>query len=104
MKAIAFKCSIREQLGEFQKEGGRLIQVTLDKNSPLPTTEADQWATKVEGYLAKKLGPSYVIRFRSGAGLPMPAFFNADASKQPLWSGLNTRVARLDQFSAEIAR
>src|ERR1700720_174695 len=39
----AERSAIREQLGEFQERGMTLIQKTLDKNGPLPISEADQW-------------------------------------------------------------
>jgi hypothetical protein len=97
------RTAIREQLGKFQERGEKLINITLDENSQLPIIEFNKWNNEVEEYL-RNLSPSYVVRFRSSAGIPMPPFFKYGASKLPLWSALTVRLARLDQFSSEIPR
>jgi hypothetical protein len=96
---------IRNHLGELEGEGERLIKQCLDNSAPLPEAAAHEWTDQVESFLSQKLGPSYVTRFRSDAGvtahgIPSGGVLN---DRLGLWWWLYARVARLDQFASELA-
>jgi hypothetical protein len=91
-------------LADFQERGARLVSQTLDNGLPLPQEAADKWAGEVEAYLAT-LGPTYVPRFRSDAGLPIPGTpTGIQSNRLGFLQALKYRMARLDQFSSEIQR
>jgi hypothetical protein len=97
------RTATRERLGAFLAQGQQLMVQCSDEKGPDPTAAADQWALEAEAYLIQNLGESYVARFRSGAGLPMASTVIFDINRNRLWSGIRVRVARLEQFSAEIS-
>jgi len=94
--------SIKDALSEFMNEGLQLRRQCADENKPPPNDEANDWATRVEAYLANHRGESYVSRFRSDAGLPMTATSISSMPHRNLWGGIHTRLSRLEQFIAEI--
>ncbi len=96
------KREIREKLGDFLARGQQLMGQCANEHVSAPDAEADKWAGEVEHYLQKELGSEYVARFRSGAGMPLSATSIQDQAHRNLWSGLNVRVYRLDQFLSDL--
>ena len=94
--------AIRAKLGEFLGQGQQLIIQCGNEQAPAPEGAASKWAEATEKFLNTELGPEYVSRFRSGAGMPLSVTSIQDASHRNLWSGLNIRVYRLEQFLAEL--
>lgn len=94
--------AIADVLGGFIGEGRALALQCLKEAEPPPTAAADQWGAKVEAYLTANLGAGMVPRFRSHAGLPMMATAIQSRPHERLWSGIQIRVARLEQFAQEL--
>lgn len=96
------KKKIRAKLGELLGQGQQLMIQCGNEQAPAPEEAANKWADTTEKFLEKELGPEYVSRFRSGAGMPLSATSIVDPAHRNLWSGLNVRVYRLEQFLAEL--
>jgi hypothetical protein len=67
--------------------------------------EIEAWATKTEECLAMNLGRAYVVRFRNGAGVSVGTFVMRRAlntKEGPLNGFMRVRLARLDEFTAEL--
>lgn len=94
--------AVREALGEFMEEGNQLRAQCTHENEPPPNEKTDDWAARAEACLREHLGDSYVFRFRSSAGLPIAGTSISSQLHRELWSGIHIRVARLDQFIAEL--
>jgi len=92
----------RVALGEFLEEGRKLAVQSSDELEPPPNDEAVDWANRVEAFFREDLDESYVARFRNHAGLPMGGTTLTSAPHRNLWSGIHTRLARLEQFLAEL--
>jgi len=101
----AEKTAIREQLGEFENQGNRLIAITLNNDLPLPQEDADKWGKEIQTFLATKLGRSYVIRFYNDSGIPLQGTpLGIQMNRMGLLQWLHYRIARLDQFASEVSR
>jgi hypothetical protein len=74
-------------------------EIASDKIKPVATDRANDWGKRTEGFL-ETLGKSYVIRFRSDAGMS-PITMGGDNEHNGYWVAINTRVTRLHEFSAE---
>jgi len=94
---------IRERLGQFLGRGRELQLQCGDESKPPPSKETEHWATETEAYLRKELGESYVARFRNDAGLPMTGNSIRSIPHRTLWAGIDSRLARLEQFIQEQA-
>lgn len=93
--AQAERQEVRKTLGTFLDAG----IVMMDSNQQKPVTEAEvtKWAVGVETYLRSRFDDSYVERFRSVAGIPIPP-----QSLGPSWLVLYFRTARLNEFIREV--
>ena len=89
-------------LGEFLEEGRRLVEQCHKQEEPAPEEEANGWADRVETFFRENLDESYVARFRNHQGLPMGATSISSRAHGNLSSGIGTRLARLEQFLAEL--
>ena len=98
----AAKRANREQLGFYIAQGNALLVRLRDANAPLADTDSNAWATQVEAFLEEKLGPSYVIRFLSDAGILLGQPTGLPADHLNYWVGVRNRVYNLERFSAEI--
>ena len=95
---------IRETLGKFINEGQGLANAILrSPAAPLETGKIDDWANRAANFL-QTLGPSYVVRFMSNAGLESALSMNGlDQEHQTWWNGITRRLTRLHEFSAEFS-
>jgi len=98
------RSQIEERLGEFIGEGEKWMAIVSSQpGSPVPENEINDWANRTESFL-KKLGNSYVIRFRSTAGLNTSlSLTGADKTHNAYWLGLRARITRLNAFASEFA-
>lgn len=96
------KQQMRQQLGIYVEQGQDFMARCGNEQVPAPVVEAEKWAQSVEAYLKKELGPEYVPRFRSGAGMPLAATSLQDKAHRDLWGGINVRVYRLQEFMSEL--
>jgi hypothetical protein len=92
----------REQLGVFIAEGNALLTGLREPQAPLADTESNAWADHVESFLLKRLGPSFVTRFRSDTGILLGRPTNLDGPHLSYWLGVRNRVYNLERFSAEV--
>jgi len=104
VKSHRDKREIREQMALFMEEGRGLMAGCANVESDAPETESNEWAAKVETFLAAKLDNSYIARFRNGSGLPTPATTIWKPSHRNLWGGLHVRLARLQEFIKELSQ
>ena len=95
------KTQIHERLGNFIGQGEGLLAVLRDPAQPFPIAQIESWAKEVEDYLRAALGPGYVERFRSTAGLFHGGPPGLDEKRLSYWNGVYERVTRLQQFSSE---
>jgi hypothetical protein len=96
------QAEIRERLGQFMTKGQELMGECSKENQPAPNDAANQWAGEVEYFLLGHLGAEYIPRFRSDAGLPISGTFIVSIEHRNLWAGIRVRLARLEQFLAEM--
>ena len=96
------KRTIRETLGGFLREGAEFKRQCTRENEEPPFGEAEDWSTRTEEYLEKSLGASYIARFKNSAGLPMQTCSIYSIEHRNLWGGINTRLARLEEFIKEL--
>jgi hypothetical protein len=89
----------RRTIGTLIAEGQALMQECANQN--VPTTAAQDWANRVEQFLTT-LGPWYVNRFRSDAGIMPGINLAGPAERNGLWRGISVRVIRLNEFAAEL--
>jgi hypothetical protein len=97
---------LREQCGMLMSQGQVLLTHCLNEKEPDPTTSASEWSQRVETFLNRELGSSYVARFRNQAGLPLglnPISIHS-ISHRNVYPWVLTRLARLEQFITEIGR
>ncbi|MFC2022389.1 hypothetical protein ACFLTR_04195 [Chloroflexota bacterium] len=96
------KRETREKLGEFMVEGQELKAKCGNEKEPPPNDEADEWADKVEHYLADELDDSFISRFRNSAGVPMAANSISSIPHRNLWSGIRIRLYQLEKFIEQL--
>jgi hypothetical protein len=93
---------IREQLGAFIAEGTTLLNLAGTASVPVPTEQANAWATNVENFFATNMGASYVLRFRDSTGMPPGIFtIGVDELHQTLWRAIYSRMMKLEIFIKE---
>jgi hypothetical protein len=97
---------IREQLGSFIAQGNELLRRLANPADQSPIgdlfQQVNQWALSANGFLQTR-GPSYPARFFSDAGLlGLDTGAQVSEDRHSLWRYVNTRVARLEQFSQEL--
>ena len=88
----------------YMEEGRALMAACANQESDAPETESNEWATKVETFLAGTLDQSYIARFRNGSGLPMVGTTIWKPSHRNLWGELRVRIARLQEFIKELSQ
>ena len=93
---------LRDAMGGLLTEGRELQLRCSNEVDPAPETEANLWASNVEVFLQNNLGSGHVARFRDGSDLPMGATSIGSLPHRNLCGGLRVRMARLNQFIAEI--
>jgi hypothetical protein len=97
------RTEILEQLGTFIASGQALMaEISNKSDDPVPRERASDWAKKTEDFL-QTLGNSYVVRFRSDAGLTSVLLGRGDVEHNNWWVGVRVRVIRLHEFSAEFS-
>ena len=94
--------AIRIALGEFLEEGRALDEKCHNQKEPAPEEEANDWSDRAEAIFGENLDDSYVARFRNHEGLPSGYTTLTSAPHRNLSSGIRTRLARLEQFLAEL--
>ena len=92
------------RLGKYIGAAEGLLTALRDPAQPAPTGDADRWAHEVEDYLRAELGPGYVERFRSSAGMIHGQPSGISDQRLGYWNGIYERATRLQQFSGEVAR
>jgi hypothetical protein len=98
----AERTAILETLGNLIDEGNALIPKILNSSDKsVPVFEVNDWRDKSENFL-KTLGKSYVIRFRSDAGINSVRYNVTDEQNNWL-EFIRTRLIRLHEFSSEYA-
>lgn len=90
----------RATLGALITEGQELVQ-QLGRGTELPAGVADEWAKRSEQFLTT-LGPGYVSRFRSDAGLMSGTSLAGNPQRSNLWRIISARVMRLNEIAAEL--
>ena len=80
---------------------------SLRSTSPISVEIRAKWAAwdaEVQADIREEplLGPSYVERFKIGAGLAILPCLIRDASHESLWRELQTRLGRLAEFMREL--
>jgi hypothetical protein len=100
----ARQTEIRETLGKFIDEGQGLANAILTSPAvPLEKDKITDWTNRAANFL-QTLGPSYVVRFMSNAGLESALSMNGlDQEHQGWWNSIRIRLTRLHEFSAEFS-
>lgn len=94
----------RDQIGAFIDQGNAYLAAIRDDKVDFDqaTKEINEWAGKVEEFLAAKLGTSYVQRFRSAANVPLGEPVGLSEQRMAYWRGVRLRVVNLERFSGEL--
>ena len=93
-----------EEMGSFLGEGRTIQILCADEEKPPPDLLAENWNIRLEQFLEANLGKRYVMRLRSGSGLPMAGNSINSIPHRNLWGGIERRLARLEQFQQELSR
>jgi hypothetical protein len=96
----------RDGLAKLMLEGQALSHRLTSTDEPLEPIEEDlgTWAAKAEVWMGENLEDSYIVRFRSSAGIPMGTYVmrrNSGEREGPLNGFMRVRLARLGQFIEE---
>lgn len=104
LAARADKRKICETLGNFLAEGKNLrISCSNEKESP-PDKEIIHWNKRLKEYLETNLGSDYVASFESNDGLPIGLTSIVSPIHRNLDSYMRARLARIQQFLAELRK
>jgi hypothetical protein len=96
---------IRERLAVFAIQGRDLIQkchARAKGQADPPDEELNKWNEEAVDYLTNELGSDYAMRFISHHGLPT-GFTVLGPPYSGYESAVETRLARLNEFMAELA-
>jgi hypothetical protein len=96
------RAEIHKRLGEMIGQGDALLSVLSDPAKPTPIADMNNLAILVERYLDDTLGPGFKERFRDYSGLFHGQPLGINRERANYWSLIYERVARLQQFSAEV--
>jgi len=91
---------IRECIAEYLTEGNQLA--VIDQSKEPPTQKVLDWVKRVANYLKENLGEDYMASFLDGHGLPIHFTRLSSLPHVDMLSILNTSLARLQQFLAEL--
>lgn len=100
--AQAKRTRVKEQLGQYLREGHDILNRCHNEIEPAPVKEAEQWDERVRLFLSENFDSSYVARFHDWSDLPpgMNGIQSQEHSK--LWSGVRVRLARLQEFIRQL--
>jgi hypothetical protein len=99
----AKRTAVLETLGSLIDDGQNLTNEILSNvDQPVPEQKINEWANKTEAFL-QTLGNSYVVRFRSDAGIMSVTFSKADTVHNNWLVGIRSRLIRLHEFSSEFS-
>jgi hypothetical protein len=101
----ARQTEIRETLGKFIDEGQVLENaIVASPTAPVEKDKIADWIQRTANFL-QTLGPSYVTRFTSSAGLESALSPGASLDPEHVgwWNALRIRLTRLHEFSAEFS-
>jgi hypothetical protein len=97
----ARRTEILETLGTFIDSGESLMaEIAVKSDNPVPIFKVNDWTNRAEGFLGK-LGKSYVVRFKSRAGIMDVSWSNVNAEQNNWLGWIRSRLIRLHEFSAE---
>ncbi len=95
--------AIREGLACLLAEGGRLAGICEDEQQEPPEQLTVQWDKSTEEFLRAQLDESFVTRFRNFAGLSLYSLGRGSPERGRLWSQIQFRLMRLNEFMRELA-
>ena len=98
----ATRREIREILGEFIKGGEQIKRRCYNEKQKAPEEESLNWARGVAKYLTARLGSDYEASFYNSDGLPLGVSTIQSAEHRRIESFIRCRIARLQQFLAEL--
>jgi len=102
--AAAERDRTREHLGFFIAQGEQLkTEIEAETDQSDVYGRIDDWAKRTESFL-NTLGPSFVVRFRSDAGMDGLMLVGAHGRRGSYWKGLRNRLTRLNEFSDQFAK
>ncbi len=101
----AKKEDMRNTIGGFINEAVAIIDRSRDQTTPPPKDDANAWFGRVLHFLENTpgLGVSYIARLNNAEVLPMMTSSIMSKEHNQLSGALRYRVARLNQFLAELA-
>ena len=94
---------VRDALGEFLQRGTALMSECKDYEKPPPEEAAEEWFTKLIGYLESELGTAYVARVNDGGSAPV-GYMSQHVEHDKLYNGIRVRVFHLQEFLKELSR
>jgi hypothetical protein len=85
-------------------EGGESLMATIlsHPDQPIPIDKINDWAKKSEEFL-QTIGKSYVVRFKSDAGIMYVTYTKVDEAHNNWLLFIRPRLIRLHEFSAEFS-
>jgi hypothetical protein len=93
---------LRNTFGNFISEGLKLIADCGDNSKPPPWAQTNAWVEQLTAFLGNQIGPSYVERLKSPAGVPVNVTCrNADGPHSEHYHIVYSVLFRLDEFSHE---
>jgi hypothetical protein len=95
------RLAIRNQLGVFLDEGSGILH-DIEYSDQAAVQERKAWERRVEDYLMKELGSSYVARFRNPVRVPVtyPKAMSLDMAVY--WTDVMERIGVLNTFISEL--
>lgn len=93
---------VRDALGGFLQRGTALMTECKDYKNPPPEEAAEEWFTKLIGYLESELGSAYVARVNDGGSAPV-GYMTQHVEHDKIYNGIRVRVFHLQEFLKEMS-
>ncbi len=97
--------SLKEQIGEFIKEGEELRRLAVSQGEPIPEANASNWRTKVDDFLDENFDLEWLNDFKTKykGGNPKKQFAGVGMTNQiELWKKLQAGIEWLQDFQNQI--
>jgi len=96
------KRRMRETIAELLKKGEQIKRQCRNEKEEAPEKAALDWSQKVAKYLTENLGSDYEVIFYNSDGLPIGVTTISSPEHSRIESYVRNRIARLNQFLAEL--
>ena len=99
---INFATGIPDHLGVLLSKVLEILPKLPMTKNPFPEDEIQSWETLAENYIQENLGNTYLVQFRTNAGIQIPTAMFSSEQNRLMWNKLQCRAARLVDMIKEL--